>query len=94
METTRPSDSFNAKADSSRNFKNQPSFSEMSLEGKAHQVGEKLGSAVSNFANTSSNYLKSGQSYVSHNPSKGVAIAAATGLVLGSLLTVIMRRRP
>jgi ElaB/YqjD/DUF883 family membrane-anchored ribosome-binding protein len=93
METTRPNESLNAKADASRIYKNPPSFSEMSLESKAHEVGEKIGNAVSNFANTSSNYLKTGQSYVSHNPSKGVAIAAATGLVLGSLLTLAMRRR-
>lgn len=93
MDPTKPNENLNTKSEASRIFKNPPAFSDMSLENRAHQVGEKLGNAVSNFANTSTNYLKSGRAYVADNPSKGVAIAAATGLVVGSLLTIALRRR-
>jgi ElaB/YqjD/DUF883 family membrane-anchored ribosome-binding protein len=59
----------------------------------SHNAGKKIGEMTSNFAHSSSEYVKSGRDFVVHNPAKGVAIAAATGAVVGSLITLAMRRR-
>ena len=63
------------------------------LEKIAHNAGEKIGMMASDFAKTTSNSVKSSREYVQANPLKGVAFAAAAGLITGSLLTVVMRSR-
>ena len=62
---------------------------EKSLQEKAQSLGE----MASTFASTTSNYLKSGKDYVKANPNKSVAIAAAAGIVTGSLVSMAMRKR-
>jgi ElaB/YqjD/DUF883 family membrane-anchored ribosome-binding protein len=63
------------------------------LEKISHSAGETIGEAASNFANTTSEYVKSGRQYVVGNPVKGVAFAAAAGLIAGTLFTLALRRR-
>jgi ElaB/YqjD/DUF883 family membrane-anchored ribosome-binding protein len=74
-------------------FKNKIQNTEDQLERISHNVGEKLGAKASQIANTTNDYVKTGREYVQENPMKGIAIAAATGLVIGSILTMAMRRR-
>ena len=55
----------------------------------AHMIGNKM----NRMASTASEYAKNGREYVSDNPVKGVAFAAVTGAVVGSILTMAMRKR-
>jgi|GEM_PF-1728268 len=59
----------------------------------AKSAGERVGMIVSDFKKGTTKTMNSGREYVKENPIKGVAIAAATGLLAGSLLTVAMRSR-
>ncbi len=74
-------------------FKNKVQSGELQLDKMAHNVGERAGEMASEFAQTASDTMKTGRDYVKENPVKGVAIAAAVGVVAGSLLTMIMGRR-
>lgn len=66
---------------------------EKNLEKASHEAGQKAGMMASKFADTATDYVSRSQTYVKANPTKGVAIAAAAGLVAGSLLTMALRRR-
>lgn len=57
------------------------------LEDISHTVGERAGEMASQVGD----YYKTSTKYVKENPVKGVAIAAATGVVVGSLLTMAFR---
>ncbi len=62
-----------------------------SLQELAHTAGERVGVMASDFANSTSDYVKTSRVYVQENPVKGVAIAIAAGAIAGSLLTMAMR---
>ena len=66
---------------------------EKPLEQLSQNLGEKAGTMASNLATSTSDYVKTGREYVKENPAKGIAIAAAAGVILGSLLTLGLRRR-
>lgn len=74
-------------------FKNRIVNGEHQLEKFAQGAGERAGAMASDFANTAADSMKSSRDYVKENPIRGVAIAAAAGLVTGSLLTMIARSR-
>ena len=59
----------------------------------SHDAGEKIGNMASNVSDSAHRYVDTSREYVKENPMKGLAIAAATGLVAGSLLTLALRRR-
>ena len=65
-----------------------------SLEKMSQAIGEKAGSTVARFSGQANEYYKTSRDYVAENPVKGIAIAAAAGLVAGSLLSMAFRRRP
>ncbi len=62
------------------------------LEKMAYDSGEKIGAAASNFATIAMDSVASSRDYVKENPYKGVAIAMATGMVVGSFLSSYRRR--
>ena len=66
---------------------------EKNLEKVSHDVGQKAGMMASKFADTTTDYVSRSEIYVKANPAKGVAIAAAVGLVAGSILTMAMRSK-
>lgn len=68
-------------------------IAEIGLSEMSHSAGRKLGTMTSNFTNSANEYVKNGRNYVVENPGKGVAIAAATGLVVGGLVTYALSRR-
>ncbi len=78
-------------------FKNKIQNSGHQLESLAQDTGRSAAKAAdqmtSGFANAASESMKYSRDYVKANPAKGVAIAAATGLVAGSLLTMMMSGR-
>ncbi len=59
----------------------------------ANSIGNKVGSAASTFAHRASDHVKNSREYVSHNPAKGVMIAAAAGVAIGGLMAIAMRRK-
>ncbi len=74
-------------------FKNKNLNGEHSLEKIAQNASDRVGAMASNFANMTAESMKSSRDYVKENPITCIAIAATTGLVAGSLLTMIMRNR-
>ena len=62
-----------------------------SMEKVSHNVGTKLGAVAGDVSERAADYIKTTRGYVKENPIQSVAIAAATGLVLGSLLTRVRR---
>jgi ElaB/YqjD/DUF883 family membrane-anchored ribosome-binding protein len=76
-----------------RDFKPATKSSENNLERISHDIGQSVGSLAKSFTGTVSDYSRASSEYVRENPAKGVAIAAVTGAVLGSLLTLSYRRR-
>lgn len=54
-------------------------------------AGERIGAMASSVSHQASNYLNDGRDYVKSNPAQSIAIAAASGLAIGSLLTMILR---
>lgn len=86
-----PSEIANKANGATTDFKNKILNSEHQLEKLAHSAGEKAGAMVSSFSKSTSESIQSGREYVKENPAKSIAIAAAAGLVTGSLLTLLMR---
>ncbi len=66
---------------------------EKNLEKVSHEAGQKAGMMAASLANSATDYVSRTQSYVKENPTKGVVIAAAAGLIAGSILTMALRRR-
>ena len=66
---------------------------ENNLEKISHDAGKKVGAMASDFVASTSEYARTGRDYVKENPAKGIALAAAVGVVAGSLLTIALRRR-
>lgn len=56
-------------------------------------AGRKVGQFASDLSHTTSDYVKNGRAYVRGNPIAGVSIAATAGLMVGSLMTMALRRR-
>lgn len=74
-------------------FRNKVASTEASFEKMTHDLGQKTGAMVSSISDSASEYVKTGRDYVKEHPGRSVAIAAAAGVVAGSLLTLISRRR-
>jgi len=87
------SDTFGRVNGSSRDFKHTMEGAGDKLEQMSHDTGKKIGAIASDFVSTTSGYAKAGRDYVKENPATGVAIAAAAGLVLGSVLAMAGRRK-
>jgi len=79
-------------ASSSTGFLNKINTSGNQLEKVAHSAGEKIGSMASEFSNSTASSLKASREYIQDNPVKGVVIAASAGAVVGSLMTLLMRK--
>lgn len=63
------------------------------MNSAAQNAGEKVGRMATDLSRSAEQYLKSSRHYVAQNPATGVAIAAATGAIIGSLVTAAMRRK-
>ncbi len=74
-------------------FKDKVQNAEKYMEKISHDVSEKVKTKADDLANSTLEYVKNGQAYVRQNPVKGVAVAVAAGMAIGSLMTLIMQRR-
>ena len=72
-------------------FKGNVMSSEHQPESIAQSVGQRVENMASSIADTTVDSLNYSRKFVKENPIKGVAIAAASGLILGSLFTISMR---
>ncbi len=59
----------------------------------AETVGEQAGNYAAQTMDQAREFYKSGRQYVEQNPEKGVAMAAAIGVVFGGLLAMTLMRR-
>lgn len=59
----------------------------------AETVGEKAGSYAAQTMHQARDFYKSSRNYVEQNPEKGIAMAAAVGVIFGGLLTMTLMRR-
>jgi ElaB/YqjD/DUF883 family membrane-anchored ribosome-binding protein len=74
-------------------YKSRIGSPELQLDHMVQSAGERVGAMASQVSDKTTDYIKSGREYVLANPVKGVAIAAATGLVAGSLLSLLYRQK-
>lgn len=63
------------------------------LEDISENLGERAGQMVQQMSGNVSEYYRNSRQFVQENPVKGVAAAVATGVVIGSLLTLALRPR-
>lgn len=63
------------------------------IEHLSHNIGEQASSAVTKAQEAATEYYNDSRKYVVENPVKGVAIAAAAGLIFGGLLSMAWRKR-
>lgn len=77
----------------SKDFKNKVQSVEKSIKEMTSDIGEKVGATTAGLVDTASDQIKSGKAYVKENPLKALGIAAAVGLAVGSLMTLVRRSR-
>ena len=63
------------------------------IEKLAHDAGRKIGNMANHISSSASEYAGSSRQYIHEHPIKSVATAAAVGVVVGSILTLTLRRR-
>lgn len=71
----------------------KPEFSSHPMEKMSYNIGQSVGTAVHQASEKTEQYLKSTRDYVEENPLRSVAYATLTGVALGSLLTLAIRRK-
>jgi ElaB/YqjD/DUF883 family membrane-anchored ribosome-binding protein len=75
------------------------------VQDQAHKIGERIGDISEDMAHKmesvahdinvkAEDYIESSRHYVKDHPLQSVAIAAATGLALGSLLVMVKKNKP
>lgn len=73
-------------------FTNKANDSSHQLSKMIYDSGEKVGNMASDLVSSAKETIAESKDYVKENPYKGVAFAAAAGLVTGSLLSSLFRR--
>lgn len=63
------------------------------IEKFSHDAGQKVGALTSQLQDGASEYVETGRDYIKQNPIQATAYAAVAGLALGSLLTLVLRRK-
>ncbi len=63
------------------------------LERFSHEAGKRMGSISSQVSEGASEYVDTSREYIKENPIQSAAIAAAAGVAVGCLLTLMSRRR-
>lgn len=81
------------KSNVASDYKSKFSNIEDKVENYVHDSGKKIGVMASDFSSLASDHVRSSRAYVRENPATGVAIAAAAGMIAGSLLMMTMRSR-
>ena len=88
------SDTYNKINGAAQDFKGRvQQGAEGALDRFSHEAGEKIGTMASRISDSTSEYVETGRKFVKENPEKGIAVAAAIGAVLGSLLTLSLRKK-
>ncbi len=63
------------------------------IENFSQKMGNQIGSAVSDASDKAASYTRGARNYVECHPIQSIAAATATGIVLGSLLTIVAKRK-
>jgi ElaB/YqjD/DUF883 family membrane-anchored ribosome-binding protein len=89
---TLNSDTLDKANKSMTDLQTRAQVAEKSLDRVSRDIGERIGALASDVTNSATGYVKTSSDYVRDNPVKGVAIAAAAGVVAGSIFTMMLRR--
>lgn len=95
MDTTidKSKDAHKSAGTNARDFSSRIQGMDSVLDASPRSLGNQLGTLANNFTGSATAAVKSGRRYIEENPARSVAIAAACGVVAGSLLTIASRRR-
>jgi ElaB/YqjD/DUF883 family membrane-anchored ribosome-binding protein len=63
------------------------------IENVSENFGKRAGELVSQVSGSVSDYYDTSRRFVQQNPTKGIAAAVATGVVIGSLLTLALKSK-
>lgn len=74
-------------------FRNKIKDNDHQLEKFVTRTGETVSAVASDVTSRTADTIRSSKEYVKENPVKGVALATAAGLMLGSFLTRMMRSK-
>lgn len=66
---------------------------ENQIERITFETGEKIGSLASAVTNTTLDYKENAENFIEKNPVKALAIAAGAGLVVGCLISYLLRKK-
>ena len=66
---------------------------ESKIERVTFETGEKIGSFASAVTNKTLDYKDVTENFVEEHPLRALALAAGAGLVVGCLLTILLRRK-
>lgn len=91
--TSNTTDKLNKVNNVANNLLSKIPASQDQLETMVNRAGEKAGELTTSFSQKASDTIENSREYVKANPIKGVAIAAAAGLAVGSLLTILFSRK-
>lgn len=64
-----------------------------SIERISHSAGAKVGAVAAEVSAQTSGYIKTTKDYVEEKPVQSLVIAVVAGMALGSLLTILLRRK-
>lgn len=64
-----------------------------SVEAISHSLGSRVGAVASNVSEKAADYVTTTREYVKDHPLQSVFIAAAGGVILGSLATIVSRSK-
>lgn len=76
-----------------QDLKNKAVSVENQFENLTFKTGEAAGTIASNLVSAAGRNVKKSREYVIENPMAGIAMAAAAGLVTGSIITMLMRKK-
>lgn len=76
-----------------KDLKSKLDSTQSKIESFAHRTEEKISDQAAQIAEQASHYVAASRQYVEENPVKSLAIAAATGLAAGGIVSVILRRK-
>ncbi len=77
----------------SSDSKNKMNSAPSKMVSVAHRIEDKISDQASHLVEKAQGYLSESRHYVQENPVKSVAIAAASGLALGGLISLFVRSK-
>lgn len=88
-----PDTKLNGQAHMSPHFPEKSETMGSTMDRASREIGKEFGSAMEQASAKANGYIKTSREYVGENPMRSVAVAAVTGLAIGSLMTLAFRSK-